>query len=103
MTAVNELKEFEKAQNNEMHVGDSYYVISAKWLNGWETYARSINNNNGKADEDEFGARPEEIDNEPITSDASSNIVLLKENLQEKLDYKLLTEAAWKLLQGWYG
>jgi len=66
--------------------GETWYIIDAKW------FASFL----------DCGA-PGPIDNNPIVSpmEDEDSKVHLKDNLQEKADYELVPEEAWKLLFGW--
>lgn len=88
-----------QAKKDEIILGATYYIISAKWYQAWESYVS----------EKEEGAKPGPIDNTHLIDTELKdfhalvpNFALLNRQFQEKVDYELLHEDEWRLLKKWY-
>lgn len=79
------------SKNVELNTDKLYYIVSMKWYTQWQEFI------NG-------GANPGAIDNLDIVSDetAKSNSPQLKMNLQENMDYKILSSEEWHKFHEWY-
>eukprot|EP00871_Galdieria_phlegrea_P005085 jgi/Galph1/5578/GphlegSOOS_G4277.1 len=112
--------------------GETWYLISSKWYRQWCNYTDSVDlvpssptryratANTLPADFSEdsdeeinvsakyASSRPEPIDNSPLVSRMSKSadlfeMVELKPNLLEQLNFVLVPQPVWKLIFSWYG
>lgn len=74
--------------------GDTWYLVSKKWLEDWESYV----SNRGTRDQSLDDDGPGPIDN---TFLVDSERVLLS-RVEEGRDYDIVSEEAWNLLHQWY-
>ncbi|KAK8915991.1 Ubiquitin carboxyl-terminal hydrolase 9 [Platanthera zijinensis] len=104
------IKELTRDSDN-LKEGDTLYVISARWWRNWEEYVKfdetevSILSNHSSNGALQNHCRPGQIENSELVSDElneGSNIPILCKNLQEGLDYHLVHQRVWKMLQEWY-
>src|SRR3990167_2521529 len=104
--AVNEFNPPEKPENKveektiidkfsdewqDIKDGQFCYLISSEWYNKWIDYV------------DKEGESPKAINNsdlkqEPPENGYVDNFILIKPNLQEKVDFFILTEHSWATL-----
>eukprot|EP00271_Cylindrocystis_brebissonii_P006579 TRINITY_DN19356_c0_g1_i1.p1 TRINITY_DN19356_c0_g1~~TRINITY_DN19356_c0_g1_i1.p1 ORF type:complete len:1040 (+),score=135.10 TRINITY_DN19356_c0_g1_i1:151-3270(+) len=90
--------------------GDAFYMITVRW---WRAWTQSVEQNSKKADHEGLwnastvAPRPPQIDNsellEKLPLSETDATPKLKDRLEEDVDYVLVPEAVWKLLQEWYG
>jgi len=83
---------------NPMEVGQTWYVIAAKWWNLWREYVRF---EEGDSEGTNF-SRPISIDNTPLLEKNSENLEL-RINIQEGSDFSVIPAPVWSCLQRWYG
>lgn len=92
ISAKDQWNKIQKIANKEVELNPDklYYIISMKWFSQWKDFV------NG-------GSRPGAIDNSDIISDETikSNSPQLKMNLQENIDYNILSSEEWHKLHKW--
>lgn len=82
-----------QAVGGGLAVGQAHYIIESSWLKTWVAYSKAKPPNSSK---------PGAIDNNPIIDQSSpKNDLQLKPNLQEHVDYDVVTEPEWKLFVEW--
>lgn len=99
------LEHFEAHLNKTLEggfeVGDTWYIVSERWINDWKNWCL-----------EEVAKDPSKtfkpMNNADIIDWESFNllpdhIVPIRTMLEEDVDYRLLPESTWKLLQDWYG
>jgi ubiquitin C-terminal hydrolase len=98
----------ELREQSTMKVGDTYYLLCARWFRKWCQYAFVDPVKFAPlGDEKELDA----VENENLKPGKIDNIRLLKEksnselqqNLQETEDFLVLSERVWSALFSWYG
>ena len=96
----NERKVLQELQETELfqRTGQACYLISMKWFQQWSNF---VSNSDSE--------RPQEIDNsgliETFDKDVkldSENLLILKDNLHEEMDFKVLDSKSWASLLSWY-
>jgi hypothetical protein len=88
-----------ESKKDELILGATYYIISSKWYQAWQSYV----------DEKEESPKPGPIDNAHLIDadmkdflTLTPNFALLNRQFQEKADYELIHEDEWRLLKKWY-
>ncbi len=93
------ITEARKKAGEGLEVGQTYYVINAKWYRAWKDYVKH------KDDDEELPEeRPDRIDNADLLEKTKSDdgVLQLRMGIQERYDYDLVHEEEWKLLYSWY-
>jgi ubiquitin carboxyl-terminal hydrolase 4/11/15 len=83
---------------------DTWYVLSYCWWRQWVNFTCWDNDNDSTDEEIKIISEklvPPAIDNSDII--VHKKRTSLRQGLQEKLDYVLITDKAWELLYKWYG
>lgn len=101
------LESFDQEFNNPENA--YCYVISAKWLRNWKAYTSYDDANREPQPDEDLHAKvclekinadivqePSRVAKYPEEDDCRNTF--LKEQIQEKVDYELITEAAWNYL-----
>ncbi|XP_006813504.1 uncharacterized protein LOC100377510 [Saccoglossus kowalevskii] len=91
---VQQREEIAPLLKTELREGESWYLISTKWLSAWKKYVGF--DDHGRTG---FGGYPGCIDNSPILREDGK----LKKNIVEELDFVAVPSAAWDRLSAWYG
>jgi hypothetical protein len=94
-----QITEARKQATPGLEVGQTYYVINAKWYRAWKDYVKH------KDDDEELPEeRPDRIDNADLLEKTKSDdgVLQLRMGIQERYDYDLVHEGEWKLLFSWY-
>ena len=80
----------------------SWWDVWAKYA-GFELVDDSTPIVKQRDESEEQSARPDAIDNSDLARDGWRTSPLLRSNLQEGTDYKIVSESTWNLLHHWYG
>ncbi|XP_060788407.1 ubiquitin carboxyl-terminal hydrolase 11 isoform X2 [Neoarius graeffei] len=80
-------------QNQELRLGDCWYLVGRRWFGLWSEYVKSGDQNSPSF--------PGKIDNTELFDDLDS--YRLKERLVESEDFILVPAEAWHKLLSWYG
>ncbi|XP_047679014.1 ubiquitin carboxyl-terminal hydrolase 11 isoform X2 [Tachysurus fulvidraco] len=80
-------------QNQELRLGDCWYLVSRRWFGLWSEYVKSGDQNSLLF--------PGKIDNTELFDDLDS--YRLKLGLVESEDFILVPSEAWRKLLSWYG
>ncbi|XP_076358594.1 ubiquitin carboxyl-terminal hydrolase 15-like [Tachypleus tridentatus] len=78
--------------------GDTWYLIDSQWFKQWKKFVGYDNSDVGSAKEDTVHPGP--IDNSAIFKEDGSGE--LKDHLMDEMEYVLLPEEGWNLLDSWY-
>jgi len=90
-----------KGIKTEMSLGQTWYLISARWLQKWKEYTRFRNDSDDEDSSDsEEAVRPGPIDN---TEFLKSDIPYLRRDAIEGIDYNIIAEEKWHYFAKWYG
>ena len=91
-------------QINHKKEGDIYYLLCKSWWDQWKNYTEYDEEETpiggGSSKKQKSFSSP--ISNQKITQ-FGQNILILKNNLKENIDYVLLPENVWNALWKWYG
>lgn len=94
MSAKDEWKKISsiQAKNTSLRLDKKYFVISKLWYSEWKDYATGITSE-----------KPGKIDNTPILTPETKdkNNPQLQLNLQEDVDYIIISEKEWDYLHDW--
>ena len=107
----NHLDSFEQEFNNPAN--EFFYIISAAWLRLWKKYTSFENVvANTEVDPQHFGqVPPGKVNEDIVRTDPKFSLypdlddyrnVFLKEEMQEKVDYELITPALWSYISEKY-
>uniref|UniRef100_W5UFB2 Ubiquitin carboxyl-terminal hydrolase n=1 Tax=Ictalurus punctatus TaxID=7998 RepID=W5UFB2_ICTPU len=80
-------------QNQELRLGDCWYLLSRRWFELWNEYVKNGDQNSP--------SYPGKVDNTELFNDLDS--YRLKDRLVESEDFVLVPAEAWRKLLSWYG
>ncbi|GJJ11282.1 hypothetical protein Clacol_005514 [Clathrus columnatus] len=86
---------FTPHMQQSLKAGDSWYIVSLKWLNDWKMACGGEVNKEGIKDESSLGP----VDNSMLLDEAG----FLKAELEDETDFKLVPRSMWHLFIEWYG
>jgi ubiquitin carboxyl-terminal hydrolase 4/11/15 len=86
-----------EAMQHRLKDGETWYIVARGWFLKWKSYV-----NYDIAYTYDTATRPGRIPNEDLLESADGK-QKLKKYLQEGVDFELVPEKAWQLLEGWYG
>jgi hypothetical protein len=82
--------------------GQDYYLVSARWFNGWKNYVeypqRGHQYYSHHSASSMLDSAPDKIDNSHLLDDDGE----LKKTVHENYDFSLLNKATWEKLHAWY-
>ncbi len=82
-----------KIGDTPLYKGDCCYLVNAKW---YEQFKKFINGR-------QVAQNPGPIDNNELFISSKDDLIELRKNLLENLDYKIMKEEAWIILFGFFG
>jgi hypothetical protein len=86
-------------KQQQLKVGDAWFLISSKWWADWAGYAGY-----GGVAKTAGNTRPPQIDNTDLLAEvAMAGLCVLRSGVREYTDYMLVPEQAWDYLRGIYG
>lgn len=96
---------FQNNNESNMKLGDSFYLISAKWWNDWKEYVYWDESTDAE-DGAETVKSPRSVDTQDIPSAIDNEDLWegneMKPGLMEGENYVIVDEKCWNLLKSWY-
>lgn len=91
---------------SNMKLGDSFYLISAKWWNDWKEYVQWDDTTEDTNGERVSSIRSPTVDTQDVPSAIDNEDLWegneMKPGLMEGENYVIVDEKCWKLLKSWY-
>jgi hypothetical protein len=101
LTAAEEAAQVAELYTDELVVGDRWDAVDSKWIREWEAYT-GYDLRQGKQSTPTSSKRPSAIDNTSLQNPRYLNLPLLKDCLQEGIDFILVHSKIAKLIYEWY-
>lgn len=96
---------FQNNNESNMKVGDSFYLVSAKWWNDWKEYVQ-WDESSDETTETVKSPRSVDVDTQDVPSAIDNEDLWegeeMKPGLMEGENYVIVDEKCWELLKNWY-
>jgi ubiquitin carboxyl-terminal hydrolase 4/11/15 len=93
MPAEQKIRLVDDATQDTMQVGETWYLVSARWYKNWNKAVRMTEDKEGPVEEKDLGP----VDNSDLVDEHGR----LVENLVEGENVKFVPERLWEMFQAW--
>ncbi|CDO75837.1 hypothetical protein BN946_scf184951.g35 [Trametes cinnabarina] len=94
-SATQKLEYVEKGMQKDMHVGQTWYIVSRRWFLRWRKAMTGEEDKEGRVEEKDVGP----VDNTPLCDQRGE----VTSDLIEHVDCEFVPEEVWTKLTEWYG
>ncbi|OSD02956.1 cysteine proteinase [Trametes coccinea BRFM310] len=95
LSSQQKLQFVENGMKKDMHVGETWYIVSRRWYLRWRKAMTGEEDKEGRVEEKDVGP----VDNSPLCDQSGQ----LTSDLIEHVDCEFVPEEVWTKLEEWYG